>query len=169
MTPLRIANTESFWRDWLGYAVNIIIMIFASLFGGWHILFRVLITFIALDFTTAFIRIYFNQTKFCSEKAIKGIFKKLLYFVAIAFSNQVDIFLIAIDIEIPTNASVRMVVLIMFCAIEATSVLRNLNSCGIQFPAWLAKILSGLVAPKISDNEMTELEFYRSKKTNKEE
>ena len=113
-------------------------------FGGPHMLLSILIWFIVLDYATGVGRAFYTGKCFDGQKAMKGLWKKLMYFLAILFAVQLDRLMGIPEVGLDTGGKIRITTLIILSATEASSVLRNLGACGITLPEWIKQAVAGL-------------------------
>lgn len=105
---------------------------FTAFLGGWDIMLRVLVLFVAIDYVVGVTAAWFEK-KLSSETGAKGIIKKFLLFVIVALAFQVDR---AIGQEI-----FRSLAIWFYLANEALSIIENAGRCGVPIPAFLRTAL----------------------------
>lgn len=113
-------------------AVAVVGAAFTSFLGGWDIMLRVLVLFVAIDYVVGVTAAWFEK-KLSSETGAKGIIKKFLLFVIVALAFQVDR---AIGQEI-----FRSLAIWFYLANEALSIIENAGRCGVPIPAFLRTAL----------------------------
>lgn len=104
--------------------------------GGWDIALQVLILAVVLDYITGICKAIYKK-KLNSEIGLKGIVKKIGYFILVAVSVMLD------RITGDTGA-IRTLVIYFFVANEGISILENWGGMGIPFPQKLRDTLEQL-------------------------
>lgn len=105
---------------------------FTAFVGGWDVMLRVLVLFVAIDYVVGVTAAWYEK-KLSSEAGAKGIIKKFLLFVIVAVAFQVDN---AIGQEI-----FRSLAIWFYLANEALSIIENAGRCGVPIPAFLKTAL----------------------------
>lgn len=105
------------WTSWLSIAIFLI--------GGLDNLFRALLIMMALDYITGVLKGFKNKNA-NSNKAYKGLRKKLIILLIIVAATQMDAILQGIGI--------RTLVLIFYAATEFLSILENAAILGVPIP-----------------------------------
>jgi len=119
----------------LRYVKSLAVLIGAALttmFGGWDVMLRVLVLFVAIDYVVGVTAAWYEK-KLSSEAGAKGIIKKFLLFVIVALAFQIDR---AISQEIFRNLAIWF-----YMANEALSIIENAGRCGVPIPAFLKAAL----------------------------
>lgn len=105
------------WTSWLSVTIYLI--------GGFDNLFRALLIMMALDYITGVAKGFKNKNA-NSNRAYKGLKKKLIILIIIVAATQMDIILQGIGI--------RTLVLMFYVATEFLSILENAAILGIPIP-----------------------------------
>jgi toxin secretion/phage lysis holin len=117
---------------YLKLAVAVVGTFLTTFFGGWDVMLRVLVLFVAIDYVVGVTAAWYEK-KLSSEAGAKGIIKKFLLFVIVALAFQVDN---AIGQEI-----FRSLAIWFYLANEALSIIENAGRCGVPIPAFLKTAL----------------------------
>jgi len=104
--------------------------------GGWDIALQVLLLVVVLDYLTGVCKAIYNK-KLNSEIGLKGIVKKIGYFILVAVSTMLD------RITGDTGA-IRTIVIYFFVANEGISILENWGGMGLPLPPKLKNALEQL-------------------------
>ena len=105
---------------------------FTSFLGGWDIMLRVLVLFVAIDYVVGVTAAWFEK-QLSSETGAKGIIKKFLLFVIVALAFQVD--------RVIGQEIFRSLAIWFYLANEALSIIENAGRCGVPIPAFLRTAL----------------------------
>jgi toxin secretion/phage lysis holin len=105
---------------------------FTAFLGGWDVMLRVLVLFVALDYVIG-VTAAALEKRLNSEIGARGIVKKFLLFVIVAVAVQVDL---AIGQQI-----FRSLAIWFYLANEALSIIENAGRCGVPIPAFLKTAL----------------------------
>ena len=108
------------WTSWIGILVYLI--------GGFDSLIKVLLIMMALDYITGVVKGFKNKNV-NSNRAYKGLKKKLIILIIVVAAAQMDLILQGIGI--------RTLVLMFYVATEFLSILENAAILGIPIPAKL--------------------------------
>lgn len=103
-----------------------------AILGGWDVLLKVLVVMIVLDYASGLLAA-FCEKKLNSEVGFKGVAKKVLIFVLVAVSYNIDQ---ALGTEIIRSATISF-----YVGIEGLSVLKNAGRAGLPLPDVLSKAL----------------------------
>lgn len=107
-----------------------------TLLGAWNAAMTTLVTLIALDIVSGWSRAFVQQ-QLSSKESLRGTFKKVLIFVAVALAAQADNLA-------GTDGVVRNAVVIFYCASEGLSVIENVVAAGMPVPNFLREALAQL-------------------------
>lgn len=122
------------------FLISIIFGILSSsiifLFGTMDIHLKYLISLVILDFFTGILKSYLKK-KTNSSISVKGIFKKISYFVVIWVS-------VIIDHTLNMKEVLRNIVIYSFLLSEMISILKNCTEMGIRLPKILISSLETL-------------------------
>lgn len=118
------------------------VTLLSAAFGAYWYLFAVFMILNLVDYATGIIKAKYTSTE-NSNKGLKGILKKLGYwivicisfFIATAFGNLGE----QIGLDLGFTAFIGWYVLGTFIINEIRSVLENLITIGVEVPAWLVK------------------------------
>lgn len=105
------------WTSWLGLTIYLV--------GGFDTLFRALLIMMALDYVTGVAKGFKNKNA-NSNRAYKGLRKKLIILVIIVAATQMDMIL--------QGMGIRTLVLMFYVATEFLSILENAAILGIPIP-----------------------------------
>ncbi len=108
------------WTSWLSVTIYLI--------GGFDNLFRALLIMMALDYITGVAKGFKNKNA-NSNRAYRGLKKKLIVLIIIVAATQMDIIL--------QGVGIRTLVLMFYVATEFLSILENAAILGIPIPAKL--------------------------------
>ena len=116
--------------------VSIVSTILTFVFGGWDVPIQILTAIVLLDYLTGMLKAIFNKD-LNSEVGLKGIIKKIGYFVLVAVATITD--------KITGNTgTIRTLVIYFFVANESLSILENWGKIGLPIPKKLTNILEQL-------------------------
>ena len=105
------------WTSWVSVTIYLI--------GGFDILFRALLIMMALDYITGVAKGFKNKNA-NSNRAYRGLKKKLIVLIIIVAATQMDIIL--------QGVGIRTLVLMFYVATEFLSILENAAILGIPIP-----------------------------------
>lgn len=105
------------WTSWLSVTIYLI--------GGFDNLFRALLIMMALDYMTGVAKGFKNKNA-NSNRAYKGLRKKLIILVIIVAASQMDMIL--------QDVGIRTLVLMFYVATEFLSILENAAILGVPIP-----------------------------------
>lgn len=103
----------------------------------------VLIFLMICDYISGMSYAYISHT-LSSKTGIKGIIKKLCYFMAVGASMGADWLISSVNISFESNYTIAMLVVIWLVVNEIISILENLKKIGIPLPDFLYKIVDRL-------------------------
>ena len=104
--------------------------------GGWDVALELLILIVVLDYVTGICKAIYNK-ELNSEVGLKGIVKKLGYFIVVAVAVTLD--------KITGNTgAIRTLVISCFVANEGLSILENWGGMGLPLPQHLTELLEQL-------------------------
>lgn len=104
--------------------------------GGWDIALQVLITVVILDYITGVCKAI-SDKKVNSAVGLKGIVKKLGYFIIVAVS-------VILDRISGNTGAIRTLVIYFFVANEGISILENWGGMGLPLPKKIFDVLEQL-------------------------
>ncbi len=107
-----------------------------AILGAWNAAMTTLVILIALDIVSGWSRAFVQQ-QLSSKESLRGTFKKVLIFVAVALAAQADNLM-------GTDGVVRNAVVIFYCASEGLSVIENVVAAGMPVPDFLREALAQL-------------------------
>jgi toxin secretion/phage lysis holin len=113
-----------------------------TILGAWNAAMTTLVILIALDIVSGWSRAFVQQ-QLSSKESLRGTFKKVLIFVAVALAAQADNLA-------GTDGVVRNAVVIFYCASEGLSVVENVVAAGMPVPDFLREALVQLNEKKAS-------------------
>lgn len=117
--------------------------VFVYLFGGWDVAFKVLVTFVVIDYITGIMVAYLNNN-LSSAIGIKGIFKKIAILTTVVVA-------VLIDHAMGTDI-LRLGVILCLCGNEGVSLLENLTKLGAPIPQ---KLVDALIQLKGRGEELS--------------
>ncbi|MBP5426685.1 MAG: phage holin family protein [Clostridiales bacterium] len=104
--------------------------------GGWDVALQVLLLVVVLDYVTGICQAIYNK-KINSTVGLKGIIKKVGYFIIVAVATILD--------RIAGNTgAIRTLVIYFFVANEGISILENWGGMGLPLPQKLIDSLEQL-------------------------
>jgi toxin secretion/phage lysis holin len=103
--------------------------------GGWDMVLRVLVLFVALDYLTGLAAAWYEK-QLNSEIGARGILKKVLLFIIVALAFQLDK---AVGQEV-----FRSLAIWFYLANEALSIIENCGRAGVPIPTFLRTALEQL-------------------------
>ncbi|MBQ6546459.1 MAG: phage holin family protein [Bacilli bacterium] len=104
--------------------------------GGWDIALQVLIVIVILDYVSGLCNAMYHK-KLSSAIGLKGIIKKVGYFVIVALS-------VILDRIMGNTGALRTLVIYFFVANEGISILENWGGMGLPLPQKLFDVLEQL-------------------------
>ena len=116
--------------------------------GGWDVALQVLIVIVILDYVSGLCNAMYNK-KLSSAIGLKGIIKKVGYFVIVALS-------VILDKILGNSGALRTLVIYFFVANEGISILENWGGMGLPLPKKLFDVLEQLKKDNDPDNEEVE-------------
>jgi toxin secretion/phage lysis holin len=117
-------------------------------FGGWDMALRVLITLMAIDIISGFVRA-FVQGKLSSKESFRGMAKKFLILVIVALAVQADLLAGAAGV-------MRGAAIAFYCGSESISIVENVVAAGVPVPESLRNGLAQLNQGKANPSSKTE-------------
>ena len=106
------------------------------LLGDWDMALQALIVMVVLDYFSGIADAFINKT-LNSQTGLKGIIKKLLYFVLVAVGLECDRLFGSVNL-------IRNFVIYYLVANEGLSILENIANCEIKIPEKLREALEQL-------------------------
>ena len=104
--------------------------------GGWDIALQILLVVVVLDYITGICQAIYEK-KVSSVVGLKGIIKKVGYFIIVAIS-------VILDKITGETGAIRTVVIYFFVANEGISILENWGGMGLPLPKKLIETLEQL-------------------------
>ena len=104
--------------------------------GGWDVALQVLLLVVVLDYITGICQAIYNK-KVNSTVGLKGIIKKVGYFIVVAVA-------VVLDRTAGNTGAIRTVVIYFFVANEGISILENWGVMGLPLPPKLMESLEQL-------------------------
>lgn len=129
------AQTDTFWATLTGGFFASV----AYLMGGVDNLLICLSILMIVDYVTG-VMIGFLDKKVSSQRAYRGIAKKVTMLLFIIVANQVDI------IFTPQNGELRYYILMLLIATEGISLTENFGKLGLPIPAFWTNALEAIRA-----------------------
>jgi len=106
------------------------------LLGGYDIALQILLIAVVLDYASGILKAIYNK-KLNSEIGLKGIVKKIGYFILVAVA-------VILDRVMGDTGAIRTLVIYFFVANEGISILENWGDMGVPFPQKLRDTLEQL-------------------------
>ncbi|WP_150284746.1 holin family protein [Rummeliibacillus sp. TYF-LIM-RU47] len=106
------------------------------LIGDWHVSLSILVVFMTFDFITGIIKSWITG-EVSSKKGFKGILKKCMYFVALIVANMLDLLIGGVPVF-------RTMVAYYLIAVEAISLIENLEAMNVPLPQQLKEKFAGI-------------------------
>ena len=131
-----------------GYKV-ILVSGLTLLNGYFHLLaipMLILFIVVACDYVTGLVKAYINGS-LSSKSGIKGILKKLCYFVGVIAASGVDYVLNSTILESDENITspICLFVCIWLIINEIISIIENLSEMGVPIPQFIVKLINKLL------------------------
>lgn len=104
--------------------------------GGWDIALQLLITLVVIDYITGILKAIYNKG-LNSSIGLKGIIKKLGYFLIIALA-------VILDKITGESGVIRTLVIYFFISNEGISIVENWGGMGLPLPKKIVEILEQL-------------------------
>lgn len=104
--------------------------------GGWDIALQILVAVVVLDYITGVCKAIYNK-KMNSTVGLKGIMKKVGYFIVVAVA-------VVLDRITGGTGAIRTLVIYFFVANEGISILENWGGMGLPLPQKLMDTLEQL-------------------------
>lgn len=105
------------------------------LLGGFDLLAKSLVALMAIDYATG-VAAGYKQQKLNSNKAYKGIGKKILILTLLCSASIMD--------RVLPSIGIRTLVAIFYCVTEMLSIVENAAKCGVPIPRKLKRALEQL-------------------------
>jgi toxin secretion/phage lysis holin len=149
MTPIFLLK-----QNGPAYLLSGIFSAFLSLMGGPHILLWALCWLIVIDYFSGVIAAQYKGIPFDWDIAMKGVYRKLMYFLVVLFGAVMDrLSAECHEIGMNTNGHIRLAFLIVLVGIEATSILRHFGMCDITTPEWIRQTIKSMKNGKGGNDE----------------
>lgn len=123
-------------KNFINFVTGTLATALVYFLGGWDIALQVLITVVILDYITGLCKAI-SDKKVNSAIGLKGIIKKIGYFIVVAVSVMLD------RITGDTGA-IRTLVIYFFVANEGISILENWGGMGLPLPKKIFDVLEQL-------------------------
>ena len=120
--------------------------------GGYDIALQSLIIFVVLDYITGLGKAAYNK-KLNSTIGLKGIIKKVGYFIVVAVA-------VVLDRIAGNTGAIRTLVIYFFVANEGLSILENWGGMGLPLPKKIFEVLEQLKSDNDSDEDEEEDEEW---------
>lgn len=104
--------------------------------GGWDVALQILTLIVILDYVTGVCKAIYNK-QLNSEVGLKGIVKKLGYFIVVAVA-------VILDRVMGDTGAIRTLVIYFFVANEGLSIIENWGGMGLPLPQRLTDLLEQL-------------------------
>lgn len=120
-----------------------VILTYFKLYGLAYIIVGAVVLF---DIVTGILASLMDGSGLSSQKAYKGVIKKVVLFVALAFGTFLDVFIpyaaSSVNFSIPKNLLFSSVICVYIAVTESISIIENIYRCNNQaLPAWIAKFM----------------------------
>ena len=98
------------------------------------------------DIATGILASIMDGSGLSSQKAYKGVIKKVVLFLALAFGTFLDVFIpyaaSSVGLSVPKNLLFSSVICVYIAVTESISIVENIYRCNNQaLPGWIAKFL----------------------------
>lgn len=108
----------------------------AQIFNGYDLILEILLMFIFLDYLTGMLKALSTKT-LASDVGWKGIAKKVGILIVVIVGCKLDLIL-------ETGSTIRTAVIMGYIAVEAISIVENLDMLGVPIPDVIKKYLAKL-------------------------
>lgn len=123
--------------EFIKYAAAMIGGTLAYVFGGWDGLLVVLVTFMAIDYTTG-VMCAILEKSLSSEVGFRGLCRKVLILLLVGVGHLLDVAVLG------GGAALRTAVIAFYTANEGVSIIENAARLGLPIPKKLRKALAQL-------------------------
>ena len=123
-------------KNFINFVTGTLATALVYFLGGWDIALQVLITVVILDYITGVCKAI-SDKKVNSSVGLKGIVKKLGYFIIVALS-------VILDKTTGNTGAIRTLVIYFFVANEGISILENWGGMGLPLPKKIFDVLEQL-------------------------
>lgn len=123
-------------KNFINFVTGTLATALVYFLGGWDIALQVLITVVILDYITGLCKAI-SDKKVNSAVGLKGIVKKLGYFIIVAVS-------VVLDRISGNTGAIRTLVIYFFVANEGISILENWGGMGLPLPKKIFDVLEQL-------------------------
>ena len=129
-------NKEDKMKNIINFITGTLATMLVFLLGGWDIAIQVLLLVVFLDYISGILKAIYNK-KLNSEIGLKGIVKKIGYFIIVAVA-------VILDRTMGDTGAIRTLVIYFFVANEGISILENWGGMGLPLPQKLKDTLEQL-------------------------
>ena len=129
-------NKEDKMKNIINFITGTLATMLVFLLGGWDIAIQVLLLVVFLDYISGILKAIYNK-KLNSEIGLKGIVKKIGYFIIVAVA-------VILDRIMGDTGAIRTLVIYFFVANEGISILENWGGMGLPLPQKLKDTLEQL-------------------------
>lgn len=130
--------------NWISLTFGVIGGFIVQRLGGGDVLLKTVVAFVVLDYLTGLVKAFYTK-QLSSEIGFKGICKKVMLFLVIAFS-------VFVEGIMPMDTPIREVTIMFFIANEGISLLENAAEV-IPIPQKLKDVLLQLRDKSTKDGE----------------
>ena len=123
-------------KNFINFVTGTLATALVYFLGGWDIALQVLVTVVILDYITGVCKAI-SDKKVNSTVGLKGIVKKLGYFIIVAVS-------VILDKITGNTGAIRTLVIYFFVANEGISILENWGGMGLPLPKKIFDVLEQL-------------------------
>lgn len=131
--------------------ITLVAVVAHFLFGGWTVPLKILVVFISFDYLAG-LGAAFVGKRLDSSVGIKGVIKKLGYFMLVAVANLLD--LLFCDAVGYTEPIIRTACTWWLLGVEGLSILENLGEIGAPIPPVLLDALKQVKERKCDVNNL---------------
>ena len=101
---------------------------------------------VLFDIATGILASIMDGSGLSSQQAYKGVIKKVVLFLALAFGTFLDVFIpyaaSSVGLSVPKNLLFSSVICVYIAVTESISIVENIYRCNNQaLPGWIAKFL----------------------------
>ena len=123
-------------KNFINFVTGTLATALVYFLGGWDIALQVLVTVVILDYITGVCKAI-SDKKVNSSVGLKGIVKKIGYFIIVAVS-------VILDRITGNTGAIRTLVIYFFVANEGISILENWGGMGLPLPKKIFDVLEQL-------------------------
>lgn len=128
------------------YLISAVAGAILAYFKLYHIAYIFIVVVALLDIVTGIAASIVDGTGLSSQKAFKGVVKKLILFVTLGFGTFLDVFIPyaagVVNVNMPESLLFSTIVCVYITITECISIVENIYRCdNAILPTWILKIL----------------------------